>query len=94
MYMENARMLATMVSRAPVRAVIPENTATHMSVRSYLTHLCGYLEKILIIDRSTKHHVHWSGNHGQFFFIFHWHTVVWEIFLVGKLASSIDDACR
>lgn len=54
--MENARMLAAMVSRAPVRAVIPENTATHMSVRSYLTQLCGYLEKILIIDRSTKHH--------------------------------------
>lgn len=43
--MENARMLAAMVSRAPVRAVIPENTATHMSVRSYLTQLCGYLEK-------------------------------------------------
>lgn len=39
--MENARMLAAMVSRAPVRAVIPENTATHMSVRSYLSPLSG-----------------------------------------------------
>lgn len=41
-------MLAAMVSRAPVRAVIPENTATHMSVRSYLTQLS-------IVQRNTTY---------------------------------------
>lgn len=45
MFMENVLMLAAMVSRAPVRVVSPENTATHMSVRSYLTPLCGYFRK-------------------------------------------------
>lgn len=79
-------MLAAMVSRAPVRVVSPENTATHMSVRSYLIQLCGYFRKNGY--RSSEHHVHhvhWSGNHGQFIFIFHWHTVGWEIFKVGNL---------
>lgn len=48
MSMENVLMLAVMVSRAPVRAVSLENTATHMSVRSYLIQLCGYFRKKMV----------------------------------------------
>lgn len=91
--MENVWMLVVMVLCVFVRVVILENIVIYMLVRSYLIYLCGYLEKIFIIDCLMKYYVYWLGNYGQFIFIFYWYIVVWEIFLVGKFVFLIDDVC-